>query len=241
MDWMKFYYAHPTPDRLVDEVMAMDRERKLDKVERRIVVGTFLGRVFATNPERVTAWLETLAAQLTSEGARNTLQLAAFFSNTEASRAWMVQIGGTPEDQQPAPELLTAPVREAVMLDALWAYYFATGNALAVRKVINVLGLVGDLGAAEHFEASAKTAADEERAHNDTLFQAASWSIAALAKEHPPLLDMCEQILEMPDMTQDERLGLAMALARAVPARWTVEIDGETRQVRVQKHASPVR
>ncbi|HET9620425.1 MAG TPA: hypothetical protein VFP84_03585 [Kofleriaceae bacterium] len=234
---MKFYYAHPTPDRLVDEVVALDRERKLDPVERRIVVATFLGRVFAANPARVPAWLDTLADQLLSEGARNTLQLAAYFSNTVESREWMVRIGGKPEDQQPAPELLVAPVREAVMLDALWAYYFATGNALAVRKVITVLGLVGDAGAALAFEGSARTALDEERANNDTLYQAASWSIAALTKEHPPLLAMCEQIFEMPDMTNDERLGLAVALERSFPERWRVEVDPATRHVRVHKLA----
>ena len=235
MEWMKFYYASPTPDRLVAELEAYDRARVLDPVERRIAVATFVGRVFAANPDRVTAWLDTLSASLQSEGARNTLQLAAYFSNTVESRAWMVRIGGDPDEQAVAPDLLTAPVREAVMLDALWAYYFATGDALAVRKVISALGLVGDVGAAAAFEASAKTAVDLERANNDALYQAASWSVSALMKEHAPLLDLCERIFVMPDMSAPERLGLAIALERAAPERWRVSHDAATQQVTVQR------
>jgi hypothetical protein len=235
MEWMKFYYASPTPDRLADELEAYDRDRVLDPVERRIAVATFVGRVFAAHPERVTAWLDTLSTRLQSEGARNTLQLAAYFSNTVESRAWMVRLGGKPEDQQPAPELLEVPVREAVMLDALWAYYFATGNALAVRKIIAVLGLIGDAGAAERFATTQQTAADLERASFDALYQAASWSIAALMKEHAPLLDMCERIFVMPDMSTAERLGLAIALERAAPERWRVAHDPDTEQVTVER------
>ena len=94
MEWMKFYYANPTPDRLVAELETYDRDRVLEPVERRIAVATFVGRVFAANPARVPEWLDTLSASLASEGARNTLQLAAYFSNTAESRAWMVKIGG---------------------------------------------------------------------------------------------------------------------------------------------------
>lgn len=235
MEWMKFYYASPAPDRLVAELEAYDRDRLLDPVERRVAVATFVGRVFAANPARVPAWLDALSASLQSEGARNTLQLAAYFSNTAESRAWMVKIGGKAEDQQVAPDLLAAPVREAVMLDALWAYYFATGNALAVRKIISVLGLVGDVGAAEAFEKSERTAVDLERANNDALYQAASWSISVLMKEHAPLLDMCERIFVMPDMSAPERLGLAIALERAAPERWRVSEEPATHQVTVQR------
>jgi hypothetical protein len=147
----------------------------------------------------------------------------------------MVKIGGNAEDQQVAPDLLAAPIREAVMLDALWAYYFATGNPFAVRKIVSVLGLVTEAGAAQAYEASEKTVVDLERANHDTMYQAASWSIAALMKEHPPLLELCERLFEMPDLSAPERLGLAIAMEHAAPERWRVSDDPATRQVTVQR------
>jgi hypothetical protein len=246
MQWMKFYYANPTPDRLVDEVCALDAAGTLDPPARRVVIATFLGRVFAANEDRITGWLDTLSERLVSEGARNTLQVAAYFSNTPAAFVWLVHSsGGDPAKMQPSPDLLVGAITEPVMIDSLWAYYFATGEARAVRRVVSVFEHLPDTGAAAQLAARLAAAAaagdpeptedDRLRAQRDQLYQAAAWSLATLMKEHPPLLQLCEWMLNGPDLTPDERLSLGLALERAAPDVWSVEIHPGEDRARIRK------
>ncbi|HEX4422831.1 MAG TPA: hypothetical protein VH165_33175 [Kofleriaceae bacterium] len=251
MQWMKFYYANPTPDRLVDEVCALDAAGTLDPPARRVVIATFLGRVFAANEDRITGWLDTLSERLVSEGARNTLQVAAYFSNTPAAFVWLVHSsGGDPAKMQPSPDLLAGAITEPVMIDSLWAYYFATGDARAVRRVVSVFEHLPDTGAAARLAAATAAMAaaapgdpeplqptqdDRLRAQRDQLYQAAAWSLATLMKEHPPLLQLCEWMLNGPDLTPDERLSLGLVLERAAPEVWSVEIHPGEDRARIHK------
>src|SRR5262249_30678353 len=114
------------------------------------------------------------------------------------------------------------------VLDMFWAYYFATGDERAVRRVVAALDFLTDLGAAERYAGSAKTEDDLARAFKDALFRAASWSLLSLMEQHPPLQALCEHLLAGEDLTPAERCGLAMTLERANPKRWRVEIDPKT-------------
>ncbi|HEY0190869.1 MAG TPA: hypothetical protein VGC42_07070 [Kofleriaceae bacterium] len=237
MNWMKFYYANPRLDHLVDDVARSAEQGLLDDMGRRVILGTFLGRVFAAHPDRVAGWLDQLSARLTDPGARNTVQLAAYFSNTPEAFVWLVQTNeGDLSKMQASPDLLVAPIEEGLTLDSLWAYYFATGDARAVRRVVSAFNYLPDAGAAKRYDESAdKSEADEKAATRDRLYTAAAWSLAALMREHPPLLNLCEWMLNGPDLTPDERLSLGLALEKAAPETWSVEIKPDEDRARIRK------
>ncbi len=219
-DWMMFYYTAPQPERFVDEVRRLAERGALTNGAQSLASATFLSRVMAANPSRVAPWLAALGG-LDAE-ARRTLQLAAWMSDTPGARAWL---GDAPQYARPAPDILAAPIVDALLLDALWAYYFATGDARPVRRIVSALEHMSDYGAIDRFRQSAQTDDDRRRAMNDAIFRAASWSLGSLMQQHPPLLALCEGFIETTDLTPSERCALAVTLQKVAPARWRVEID----------------
>lgn len=239
MNWLKFYYANPRLEHLVDDVVESAEKGLLDDPGRRIVLGTFLGRLFAAHPGRVAGWLEELSERVKNPGARNAVQLAAYFSNTPEAFVWLVQHSeGDLSKMQASPDLLAAPIEEGLTLDTLWAYYFATGDARAVRRIISVFNYLPDTGASQRYETSEKTDEDLAKANRDRLYQAAAWSLAALMREHAPLLQLCERMLATAELSPDERLSLGLALERAAPETWSVDIRPEEDRARIHKRVN---
>ena len=70
---------------------------------------------------------------------------------------------------------------------------------------------------------------------NDSLFQAASWSLDTLMREHPPLLAICERMFETSELSENEHVALAIVLARVAPERWGVQIDPATNAATVHR------
>jgi hypothetical protein len=234
-DWMKRYYLDPQPERLVDEVRRMASEPGLQNPGSRFVLATFLGRVMAANPDRMTSWLSALGDL--RGPARETLHTAAWLSNTAEGRAYLVAARAAPGLLREPPDVLTRPVDDPVILDALWHCFFATGDVRAVRRIVSALEHLGDVGAAASFQASAKTPADRARAVRDAIYQAASWSLTSLAKEQAAIAEICDHLLDAEDLSPNERVSLAMALERVDPARWKVEIDAATGSARISRGA----
>jgi hypothetical protein len=230
---MKFYYAHPQPERFVDEVRAIAARSGLDKPETRPVIATFLGRVIAANPALAPAWFAQLADL--DGAARETLHAAAWLSGSAEGRAWLEREHVEPQFLGPTPDVLSGPIGQPSRLDIAWAYYFATGDVRAVRRVVSALGLMSDVGAAARYKDTAQTDEDRARALNDGIFQAAAWSLAALAQEHPPLIAIYEQIVDDNDTDATERIGLGMTLQKVAPDRWTVHIDPNAGTARIER------
>lgn len=234
-DWMKLYYADPQPDRFVDEVRRLTADPGLANPGSRFVLATFLGRVMAAHPDRIDVWLAALA-DLRGH-ARDTLQTAAWMSDTAAGRAYLTASRAPPGLLRKPPDPLARAVDDPVILDALWSHYFATGDERAVRRIVSALEHLADVGAAAVFQTSAKRPEDRARAVRDAIYQAASWSLTSLAKEHPPLAAICDRLLDDPELTPAQRVSLAMALERVDPARWKVEIDAATGSARIMRGA----
>jgi hypothetical protein len=230
---MKFYFAHPQPERFVDEVRAMAASDGFDKPETRPVIATFLGRVIAANPALAAAWFAQLADL--QDAALETLHAAAWFSELAEARAWLEREHADPRFLGPAPDVLSGPVDHPARLDVAWAYYFATGDVRAVRRVVSALGFMNDVGAAARYKDSAQTDEDRARALNDGIFQAASWSLTTLAQEHAPLIAIYEQIVDSDDVDPTERIALAITLQKLAPDRWTVHIDPNAGTARIDR------
>jgi hypothetical protein len=234
MDWTKFYYANPTPDRLVAEVRAAVAQGVADKPGPELAFATFVGCVMAANPQRIAAWLDELSDL--DGPARRLVQLAAWMSGTSEGQAYLRRSGADSRMLGPRPDILNAPL-DGVVLDMLWSIYFATGDERAVRRIVNALDFLEDRGAAQRFATSAKTEDDRRRAMNDAVFQAAEWSLRALMGEHAPLITVCEHVFETSSLTPNERISLAIALQAVNPARWDVKIDVASGMATINKRA----
>ncbi|MDQ3033205.1 MAG: hypothetical protein M3Y87_12370 [Myxococcota bacterium] len=234
-DWMKFYYADPQPDRFVDEVRRITAEPGLENPGTRFALATFLGRVMAASPDRIESWVAALADL--RGPARDTLHTAAWLSDTAEGRAYLAASRAAPGLMRPPPDPLSRTVDDPVILDALWSHYFATGDARAVRRIVSALEHLGDVGAAAAFKTSAKTPEDRARAVRDAIYQAASWSLTSLMKEHAPLTATCDRLLDDPDLSSAQRVSLAMALERVDPTRWKVEIDAKSGSAHITRGA----
>ncbi len=235
-DWVMFYYANPRPERFVEEVRRLAESGAMTAPARSLANATFLGRVMAANPSRVAEWLAALDG-LSAE-ATQTLQIAAWMSDTQGARAWLAD---APRFARAVPDVLAAPIHDPAMLDAMWAYYFATGDARPVRRVVSALEHMSDYGAIDRFRQSAQTDEDRRRAMNDAIFRAASWSLGSLMQQHPPLLALCEGLFETAELAPTERLALAITLQKVAPTRWRVDIDQASGQSKITRLGGSLR
>lgn len=228
-DWHMFYYANPQPARFVPEVRTLAEEGHLSHDQAHFASVVFLSRVLAANPGKVRSWLTELDD--VEGAARDGLALAAWLSDTAAGLTWSRE-----QNKElyagPAPDVLTLPVEEAAMLDALWSYYFATGDERAVLRVVSVFEWLPDHGAAERFRDSSQ-AQDRAAALRGALFSAASWSLESLMRQHRPLRAVCDRWLRGESFTPNVRVVVAMVLAKVEPERLRVEIDRDSGQARL--------
>ena len=231
-DWTKFYYADPHPERFVQEVRQLSENGVLAEPEQALPLITFLSRVIAANPDRVPAWLDALGDL--PQADLHSLDLALWLSGAPTARARLAERTTDPLFDEAPPDFLGRAIDAPVMLDALWMYYFATGDLRAVRRIISVLEYMSDFGAAESFRKTAQTDADRARAMRDAMFQAASWSLGSLMEEHAPLKKYCEGLVRSGDLTPGEHCALALVLEKIDPDVWHVEIDPQTSQATVR-------
>jgi hypothetical protein len=231
-DWMKFYYASPEPDRLPAELRAIAKRGEPEE-HMHLVVATFLGLIMKAHPERIATWITELGDL---EGIwRTTLHLAVLSSGTPEGRACLQQAGVTPDQLPPAIDALRHPIDQPVVLDMLWAHYYATGDAAPVRRIISVLEHLDDRGAAAQLRETKQGPEDQALAMRDALFQAAEGSLLSLMQEHAPLFALCERIFEDADLGPNERICLAIIFENVDPAAWHVQIDPVTSKASVTR------
>jgi hypothetical protein len=180
--WVETYYEHREVTRLPRVLEEMDR-----------------GGVFgARSAQRITsAWLSTVLAQpevrpeqVVAEaklGTRARRALAEALSNagrSDLAKEIASADGWSARDarklEAPAVALRTVPIAEPADLDRMWGAFFASGDALYVRRVIDCLN------------GSAVVARPGSTVRAMTI-EAAHWSVRAIARVHPRVLEICEQ------------------------------------------------
>lgn len=221
-DWMTFYYLDPHPEHFVEQVRQLSARGDLTS-ERSFIAVTFLSRVLADNPSQARVWLEALA-DLPADDLR-AVETAVWLSGTPEAKAYLAGRAWTDHFARVPPDILAMTIDDPGKLDALWAYYFATGNVQAVRRIISALEYMSDLGAAKSFRDSPQSADDKARALRDGIFQAASWSLGTLMGEHPTVRAFCGDLVRSGEVTANERCALAIILAKDDPNTWSVNIN----------------
>lgn len=228
---MTFYYVEPQPERFVEEVRKLAAQGVLANAERAFPVVIFLGCVIAANGSMVEAWFDALS-DLDAADLRS-LQAAAWRSRAPEARAYWVARGLDSTRVVEKPDLFEMKIEHPVVLDGLWAHYFATGDHRAVRRIVAALEFMTDFGAAKAFATSDRTGADQGRALRDAIFQAASWSLESLMREHAPLKEFCAGLVRSGDVTTNERCALAIVLSKVEPDIWRVAIDSQTNKISI--------
>jgi hypothetical protein len=229
---MTFYYVEPQPERFVEEVRKLAEQGVLANPERAFPALVFLSRVIAANGSRVEAWFEALSDL--PPDALKSLEVAAFRSRSPEAQAYLATRGFDSTGDAEQPELLEMNIEHPAVLDGLWAHYFATGDHRAVRRIISALDFMTDFGAAKAYATSKKTDVDQARALRDGIFQAASWSLESLMREHVPLKEFCAGLVRSgDDLTSNERCALAIVLSKLEPALWRVEIDPQSNKATI--------
>jgi len=164
------------------------------------------------------------------EAARRSGTTRRALEQITAHAAWVRE---WPAQLPPTIDVLRHPIDHPLVLDMLWAHYFVTGDAAAVRRIISVLEHVSDHGAAARFREAKQTVEDQALAMRAALYQAAQWSLVNLMEKHAPLFALGEQIFKDPGLSPDERISLAIILEKVDPVAWHVHIDPVTSIARV--------
>lgn len=194
-NWITYYYVEPTPERVDEAVRFMDKEGLLAKPTAVQPLVSFLGHIFRKNPDRIGPWVEEF--DYLPEG-RKVIWQAAWFSGTPEGQKALKEAEPrlAEEDRKylealtllPAPDLLTLPIDAPVVLDMLWAGFQATGDEAYVFRVIGAL---------------ASPAEEKEDLDQAIVREAARWSLASVARQHPKVMQICRRAL--PKQPEDVR------------------------------------
>jgi len=201
-NWVTFYYTDPQPDRFVAEVRRRSEAGVLSSSKAAAPMAAFLSRVMAGNPENIAPWMAALADL--PEKDLETLHKAIWYSGTDEGNAYLREHGLQKYLAQPAPDILHMPVHPAV-LDMLWGYFFATGDAAPIRRIISALNNYQYVGSLERYKTSQKTAEGAKQAFDEIVFRAALWSLGSNCQQHPRVMQICRKLAQDGDLNSTER------------------------------------
>jgi len=217
-DWLSSYYKRPTPERFIPEVRALRDQGALSDSSHAVPIAVFLGRVMAANPELAGKWLTELEDFRGAD--RETLLLAASLSGAPDAVAYVRRQPDAKDYEQESVDIRALEPKDPVVLDMLWADFFATGDAAPVRRIIYALNYDKYDGALERYKSSKKTEQDRNDAIRDSVFQAARWSLESNVRKHSRVAEIAEQMLFNDELTQSERLWISVVLAKALPDKY---------------------
>lgn len=154
--WMSHYYEQPRPEQFVDWVRAVARSGEFRQAAREVPLMVFISAVISQNPERAAQWC--LSLEDLDEEARLDVGWAFHNARVPASRVCVESglglsgpLAASIQDSDRF-DPLAQPAEIPLEVDALWAVFFATGNARAIERVMDVLGMAEPPGRADAME-----------------------------------------------------------------------------------------
>ncbi|WP_395745509.1 hypothetical protein [Prosthecobacter sp.] len=216
-DWLTYYYKSPSPDAFVKQVKAMAEKGLLKKEEAQPPIIGFLSRVMAANPKRIAGWIEELGSK--EDEVRTVLLAAAWYSDTDEAREVFKNQKLDVYLKKRAPNILEIAPDNAGVLDMLWGYFMATGEAAPIRRIVSALSLSKYTGALERYKAD-PSPANQREAHLEVTFEAAMWSLENNCKGHPLVLQHCEEIFADKTLPPDQHHWLGVVLSKVKPEKY---------------------
>lgn len=217
-DWFSGYYEHPTPERFVVEVLALGRAGNLSNPKTAALTSVFLGRVMAANPTQVDGWLSQLGDLKGDD--RQTVLFAASLSGTKEAQAYLGRQPDAEKYRGKPVDIRALEPNNPTLLDMLWADFFATGEAVPIRRIVAALNYDKYSGALDRYAKSKKTEKDRNDAILEAVFKAAMWSLESNAVQHRRVGEILEQIYFSGGLTQPEQVWLSAILAEALPDKY---------------------
>lgn len=152
-EWVTSYYANPNSEKLSCSLAYYADSSLYERVSTRMPVAHFHAALLRDAPGALDALFSSLAAAsehakvmglhvfwLTDDepGRRLLDRARTEWSSAEIDRMAKAMLAEPPVD------MLSAPVSNPFVIDALWAIFFATGNDEAVHRVATALPLADD-------------------------------------------------------------------------------------------------
>ncbi|MBZ5657847.1 MAG: hypothetical protein LAO56_21505 [Acidobacteriia bacterium] len=191
-EWVTYYYLHPRPDLTVSAIQLMSKKGWLSKSSSQSPLAAFLAQVFASNGDKLNAWVTELKTE--TEDQKIMAALALWMSHSSESKKLLEQMAvkgsasyqdyvkGLIRDDHP-PDFLKDAISSPGFLDALWGSFFATGDERYVRRLISTLPLLSS-----------------KDTQNVLIGGAAQWSLASNAEQHPRVMEICKsELSKLPD------------------------------------------
>ena len=230
-DWLMNYYKDPTPDAFVKEVKNLSKSGVLSDPKLKQTISVFLSRILAANPDKTLEWMKEL--DNLNDGDMEPVFYAVWLSNTKESKEYLKSIGAIKALQAKPTDFLQIPISSPNTLDALWAYFFATGQEEPIRKIISAFNYEEHSDALELYKTSKKTKKDKQNAILGSIFLSARWSLESNIQQHYRVAEICGDIFKDKSLTNSEQLWLGVILSKALPEKykmtntkpgqWTVE------------------
>ena len=142
-EWMSHYYEKPAPDQFTKWLHDASTAGAFEKPSARFPLMIFTTEILKMNPDKGSLWCEDLAT-ISSTG-KAYIGWAFYNSNIPAAEQCVqTQLGLSDSDIQKIMRTtrydpLSKEPATPADLDMLWAVFSATGNEVAVNKIIDVL------------------------------------------------------------------------------------------------------
>jgi hypothetical protein len=213
-DWVSYYYRNPSPDRFVKEVTKLSKAGRLANPKSRNLLAVFLGQVMAANPASIDEWMKSL--ENLPDKDKKTLLYAVWLSNTKEARRYLEKIGATKALKTDPINVLDIEPTSPGTLDMYWAYFFATGDSKAIRKIISAFNHSKHAGALKAYTNSLKSEEDKRKAKLEAVFLAAKWSLGSNIKQHKKVAEICEELHDNGSLNSIEKKWLGTVLTKVM-------------------------
>lgn len=143
-EWMSHYYEKPAPDQFTKWLHDASTAGAFEKPSARFPLMIFTTEILKMNPDKGNQWCKDLAT--ISPANKAYIGWSFYNSNVPAAEQCVrTQLGLSSSDIK---KIMSATRYDALSkepstpadLDMLWAVFSATGNQVAVNKIIDVLG-----------------------------------------------------------------------------------------------------
>ncbi|WP_158970878.1 hypothetical protein [Paraglaciecola sp. L3A3] len=219
--WLTNYYKSPAQQEFVSQVKKLSQSGMLSDGKHQQSLAVFLSRILVANPKQTHQWLSTLS--VLNQKDRQTLHYAAWLADTDESKAYLQLVDAQYLLDSKAINYLEIDIKSPKTLDNLWYYFFATGEAAPIKRIVSALNYAEYSGALKAYKTSEKTNEDERKAKLDVIFQAARWSIGSNVKQHPKVAEICTEIMKDAQLSQNEALWLSIILSEALPNKYKMK------------------
>ncbi len=183
-EWVTYYYRDPAPEKIPAAITYFSGS-PLYQSNANMPMVAFFSALFRKDPSLTRNAFNEISAK-GSENAKIMMVNALSLTNDPVGRAMLGEAKNVWRSKQleeiierqlslPPVDLYGIDVNSPLVLDMLWASFFATGDDLPVQRVISVLHLVKD-GQGDEI----------------VVGGGAQWSLQSNAKQHPRVLEICK-------------------------------------------------